>query len=428
MIDNVTRNVAGLTLAATFFLFASGARGATICVDPKTAACLPTIGAAVTAAQAGDTIQVQAGTYHEDVTITKRLALIGSDQGTTYIDATGLANGIFVNGMGTTNGVFGVTISGFTVENANFEGILLVNATGATVWGNKIVNNNKSLNLAEMTCPGQPEFETNEDLDCGEGIHLIGVDHSTIARNDVENNSGGILISDETGPTYRNVITGNLVANNPYDCGITLASHGPAPSTGASLPFGVYDNTISQNQVTSNGILLPGAGAGVGIFAPFPGTRNSGNVVVGNQLSYNGLPGITMHNHAASPGAPAVNMNDNQFIANVITRNGADSLDAATPGPTGINIFSVAPVTGTVVSQNTVGQEAVDFAFNVPSGTVEAHLNNFQDIAVGVANLGTGTINATQNFWNCAAGPNTFGCGTTSGPNILTAPALTRPF
>jgi parallel beta-helix repeat protein len=275
-------------------------------------------------------------------------------------------------------------------------------------------------------CPGTPPFETNEDDDCGEGIHLMGVDNSTIAKNDVENNSGGILISDETGPSFHNLITGNYVANNPYDCGITLASHGPAPSTGAALPFGVFNNTISQNTSTGNGLLVPGAGAGIGIFAPFPGTRNSGNVVIGNQVSYNGLPGVTMHNHAG--GGPPVNMNDNMIVGNVITRNAADQADAATPGPTGINIFSMVPVTGTVVSQNQINQEAVDFVFNVPSGNVEVHLNDFNDTAIGVDNLGSGTVNATQNWWNCAAGPNTFGCGTAVGASVKTAPALTHPF
>jgi parallel beta-helix repeat protein len=302
----------------------------------------------------------------------------------------------------------------------------VANASDVTIWGNQVLSNNKSLNIAGMTCPGLPAFETNEDDDCGEGIHLIAVDHSTVAQNDVELNSGGILITDETGPTFENLITGNTVRNNPFDCGITLASHPPAPSTGAALPFGIYNNTISQNQSTGNGTQVPGAGAGIGIFAPFPGTRNSGNVIIGNTLTYNGLPGVTMHNHAASPMAPPVNMNDNVVVGNTIIRNGSDTEDAATSGPTGINIFSVAPVTGTVISQNQVGQEALDFVFNAP-GSVNVHLNNFTD-AIGIENLGSGTINATQNWWNCVAGPNTFGCATVVGPGIVFSPVLTRPF
>jgi parallel beta-helix repeat protein len=42
------------------------------------------------------------------------------------------------------------------------------------------------------SCPKIPEFETNEGFDCGEGIHLSGVDHSTIAGNTVDKNAGGV--------------------------------------------------------------------------------------------------------------------------------------------------------------------------------------------------------------------------------------------
>jgi parallel beta-helix repeat protein len=423
------RSAFGLVIATAI---CQPAWGATLCVNPKTPlSCFATIGAAVSAAAAGDTIKVSSGTYKEDVVITKTLFLIGADEGTTIIDATGKANGIFVNGMSAAPnpGIAEVGISGFTVKNANFEGILVANATTTTIWGNHVTTNNKSLVISStLDCPGLPMFETNEDDDCGEGIHLMGVDHSTVADNQVDQNSGGILLTDETGPNHDNIISGNTVVNNPYDCGITLASHGRSPSLPMGLPFGLYHNTISKNQSSNNGALVPGAGAGVGIFAPFPGTTNSGNVVVGNTLTYNGLPGVTMHNHAASPMAPPVNMNDNMIIGNTITRNGTDTLDAATPGPTGINIFSVAPITGTVISQNTIGQEAVDVAFSGP-GSLDVHLNDFDDNGIGVDNLGTaGTINATQNWWNCVAGPGTFGCVTVAGTGVTSTAWLIRPF
>ena len=37
--------------------------------------------------------------------------------------------------------------------------------------------------------------------DCGEGIHLMSVADSTVAGNYVTGNSGGILLTDEFGPT-----------------------------------------------------------------------------------------------------------------------------------------------------------------------------------------------------------------------------------
>ena len=72
--------------------------------------------------------------------ISKSLSLISESPLNATIDATGLANGIWVNGMSTapSPGVSGVVISGFKVRNANFEGILLTNATDVTLVGNEI--------------------------------------------------------------------------------------------------------------------------------------------------------------------------------------------------------------------------------------------------------------------------------------------------
>ena len=151
--------------------------------------------------------------------------------------------------------------------------------------------------------------------------------------------------------------------------------------------------------------------------------------MIDNDLHDNGLPGVTMHNHAAAPApAPPVNMNDNMIIGNRIRGNGQDTEDAATSGPTGINVFSVAPVSGTVVSQNTIRDESIAIAFNAPSGQVSAHLNNLDINGTGVDNIGTGLVNATYNWWNCAAGPGTKGCATIVQPGVVFSPWLTSPF
>ncbi len=410
----------------------SSLSAATLCVNASgKAGCMNTISAAVAMALPGDTIQVAQGTYNEQVVITIPLSLVAMNQALPVIDATGLGNGIFIDGMAAAPnaGVSDVVISGFEVRNANFEGILVANASDVTLVGNHVHDNNRALEISSATCTGIPAFETNEGEDCGEGIHLMSTDHTSVISNDVENNSGGILISDETGPSHENLITGNTVHDNPYDCGITLASHGAAQSiVGVHLPFGVTNNTIADNVSSHNGYQHPGAGAGVGIFAPFPGTTNAGNVVIHNTITNNGLPGVTMHNHAAFHHAPPVNLNDNVIVGNRISGNAADTQDAATPGPTGINIYSVAPVWGTVVSQNIIDQEAVDVAFKAPAGQVNAHFNNFDKMAIGVDNLGTGTVNATENWWNCPAGPGANGCATAAGTGVTVMPWLTSPF
>jgi len=104
------------------------AAGATLCVNKKpSAGCFTTSSAAVASAPAGDVIQVSPGTYHEDVVIGKAVSLIGASQSHTIIDASGLANRIYVDGLDNP-GLSNVFVSGFQVQKANFEGILLTNA------------------------------------------------------------------------------------------------------------------------------------------------------------------------------------------------------------------------------------------------------------------------------------------------------------
>jgi len=392
----------------------------TLCVNQSgNGGCYSTINAAVAHAAPHDTIRVARGTYAEDVVIGKPLSLIGDDHNKTIIDATGLSNGIYIDGIDNA-GLREVVVNGFTVTNANFEGILIANAAYVTIVGNNVVANDRNLNFASATCPGLPAFETSEGEDCGEGIHLSGVHHATISNNSVMHNSGGILLSDDTGTTHHNLISGNVVEDNALDCGITLASHPPATLTGSAAPLGVFRNTISQNFSTRNG--LQGGGAGIGIFDSVPGARNYANVVIGNTSTDNGLPGIAMHSHT-----PGQDLNNNVIVGNRISGNGPDTEDAATPGPTGINVFGVSPVRGTIISQNIISDETVDLAVNTPA-YLDVHLNDFFGRKIGVANLGTGSVDATENWWGCAQGPSGWGCATISGPNVLFEPWLTSPF
>ena len=423
-----------LVFAASAALIAAtstAAVAANLCVDPKgPPGCYKTIGAAVAVASPGDVIYVAAGVYKEDVVIGKSLSLIGAGETTTTIYAAGLANGVYIDGRDH-SGLNNVVVTGFTVENAQYEGILVTNASSVTIWGNHVRKNDLSLSIATTACVGQPDWETDEGFDCGEGIHLTGANHSTVANNIVESNAGGILLSDDTGATYGNVVSGNLATDNPYDCGIVLASHPPGPNSTARHN-GVFQNTIIGNTSTRNGFQVPGAGAGVGIFADGTGVGTvSNNVISYNILTNNGLPGVAFHSHVGpGSGAPADNLNGNVIVGNQISGNGADLFDTATPGPTGINInagFGGTPIVGTVISENKIWNEAQDVAVNTP-GHVDLHLNNLLGSGMGVDNLGKGTINANENYWGCAGGPSVTGCSTVSGTGVTWPAWLTSPF
>lgn len=276
----------------------------------------PTIGAAVSAAANGATIIVCPGTYPGGVVVSKTLSVVGL--GHPVINATGDNNGVQVLASGS-------KIQGLTVENATGEGILVGLAQTAvshvTVRGNTVKHNDRGNPTgAVITTSSYPECNTVQGVpgDCGEGIHLANAFDSTVVGNTVTANSGGILLSDDTGPTHGNLVESNDVYGNVLDCGITIAGHVPA------AVGGVYDNKILGNRVTGNGVAGQGAGVLLATEVPGNGTPGTGgavydNLVQGNYLAGNGLGGVTVHSHALDE-----NLNGNTITGNVIGTNNLD--------------------------------------------------------------------------------------------------------
>ena len=171
-----------------------------------TGGCYAKIQLAVDAAAANDVINVAAGTYAEGVVIGKALSLIGAGAGQSFINATNQPNGILADGLNNP-GLHDVTIAGFIVENALYEGVLLLNTTGVTVRDDHIVNNDKEgPNTSGTACVGQPDYETDESFDCGGGLHLLGAVDSFVSGNAVSGNADGIVITDETREAHHNAI------------------------------------------------------------------------------------------------------------------------------------------------------------------------------------------------------------------------------
>ena len=167
--------------------------------------------------------------------------------------------------------------------------------------------------------------------------------------------------------------------NNTLDCGITIPSHPRDPHLPAGPPFGIYHNTIAANESTGNGI--NGVGAGIGMFGFLPGARVSDNLIAGNRIIGNGLPGVAMHGHSGLE-----ILNNNVIMGNYISGNGADGEDAATPGPSGINVYGAGAITGTVIQQNVIKDEADDIVAHT-AAEVDVHQNNLNGGGAGVANL-----------------------------------------
>ena len=315
---------AGAKPKATGTLYVAPLRGRAKLPAVCTTAKFSNINAAIKAAAVGDTVTVCPGTYRGSASMTVKTAAgsITISSGAlietrihlagmpgAIINAEGLVNGITIFGPGAA----GATVRGFTAEDAIGEGILAAGTGGVTIANNTVVHNDNGT-------PKSPwpfcAASGNVPGDCGEGLGVLTTSNSKILDNTIEFNSGGILMSDELGPTSYNTIEGNLVEDNESDCGITIvglnakgvnAKGVPQPSAG-----GVFGNVVKANVVISNGT----TGEGGGILLAGPASYN--NTISDNEIAGNGLAGVTIHEH----GVDALNgdvISGNWFGTNDIT-------------------------------------------------------------------------------------------------------------
>jgi len=158
----------------------------------------PTIQEAINNATNGDTIQVNPGTYHENIIINKTLTLIGKNKTTTTINANKNGHAIQI----TANNI---TITGFTIKNSSQNQL----STGAAVLLNSVINTKITNNII-----------TNNQ----HGISLQNSNNTLIVGNTIKNNVIGIQIAQNSG---NNTLYHNNLINNTQQTQIetTLINH-----------------------------------------------------------------------------------------------------------------------------------------------------------------------------------------------------------
>jgi nitrous oxidase accessory protein NosD len=356
----------------TLFAAASGSGSACTASKPCSLAT------AIKRAPAQATVHVAKGLYRGGYVIDKALHLVAD--GRVVIDASTSADGTGIHIVGP--GGSGSVVQGFIVEKAPHEGILVGTApapnavpapvTNVTLRDNEVLSNNTERGKPDAT--GECKAAPPAPADCGGGVHLIWVSNSLVENNVVAYNSDGILLTDEFGPTSHNIVRNNRTLNNLWECGIVLAGHNPNGADPSKA--GVFDNTIENNLARNNGVKTTGAGILLGGGAP--GSAVYDNTIRGNTVDRNGHSGITIHQHLVG------NLSGNVIENNVVGVNnslGDDDFAAATDmQTTGILVASGAPpqaqlppfllpspITGTVITGNTINGDAVGiWTLNTP--------------------------------------------------------------
>jgi hypothetical protein len=370
-----------------------------------------TIQAAVNAASAGATINVDAGTYTEQVTINKQLTLRGAQAG---IDArsssrTGTGESI-LTGVKVTGGVTwavkitasNVTLDGFTVQGETVQstdtsaGVIIAPGVSGTRFLDNIVQNNVAgLYLANNSATNAAVIQFNVFKN----------------NNNAGSNGGRGIYTDGTvsGGNLTNVtIDSNLFQNNRGSSGTTgleSAVAFEAQTAGKQSNFRITNNTF-----TNNGKSL--------LFFNTTGVIIEGNTASGAADWYSGSFRFEGNNHNVTIEYNNIINNPGPGVA--VDANGV-------PGDNSGFVVSYNNITGN--GTNYSKPLGVVFNQSVYDGTFDAR-NNWWGNASGPSGDGPGTGNAVYgnaykaNSWNFAPGGAELFSPWSTSANPTTVPSL----
>ena len=178
-----------------------------------------TIQHGITAIDAGGVIYVYNGIYYENISINKRIELLGEDKDSTIIDGQNLNDVINISNDS-------ISISGFNIINSLDYGIK-INSNANSVIGNN--------------------FSSHEE----EAIYLFMVESNHIAENNFNDNSGGIKLdqsnhnSIENNAFYHGSLNLYLSCNYNEISGNTIQNYGRLELSGS------FYNIIIENVLSS---------------------------------------------------------------------------------------------------------------------------------------------------------------------------------
>jgi predicted outer membrane repeat protein len=220
----------------------------------KATACA-TIGHAISLAGSGDTIQIAAATYQENLSIPFNLTLNGAKAATTIIDGTNSLN-VFTVGAG-----ISLTLSNLTIEKGvgyaggggvDNSGTLTVNNSlfylNTALSGGAILNTGTA-NISKTSFSGNSPYFFGHSASCGaiDNRSAMTITDSTLDTNYAQNNftSGGAICNGGTLTINYSTLSNNSSGGNNAGYGGAIFNYAGTLT--------VTNSTFAGNSATTSG-------------------------------------------------------------------------------------------------------------------------------------------------------------------------------
>ncbi len=374
----------------------------------------------------GDAIQVSAGTYTEQLVITKCVSIIGAGEASTFIQSPAALAPTTIPGIPNIYSIVEARSGAYVnMSDLTVQGPVPFYTTAgpfaSSTYGIFVAENaTLEMDNARVTAIHKPSGI--DGVQNGNAVQAGRMAYNQIGSLDFDNvtidtyQKTGVLV-DRTGSSA-------IIANSTIS-GIgptaVIGMNGIQVSRGASAT--ITDSTISGHEYTPNTVSSTG-------ILPF----NSTNVTAtGNTFNGNDV-GIYHFTSPAPMSLSALNISTNTFTNNP---DAGIIFDAVTPTITdnfisgsnwGIGAF---PVNGQTiqtsrnsisapVGANSVGIYVDDYDTGSPTttATINANFTRITGHTAGIQNDSGSAVNAVNNFWGCNTGPGGVGCDTVAGTGL----------
>ncbi|NLY61524.1 MAG: hypothetical protein GX054_08495 [Clostridiales bacterium] len=371
----------------------------------------------IDAASPGSTVFVPAGVYNEQITIDKPLTLRPEQGANVTIDGTGLAQGVPVISILSSN----VTIRDLIIQNGPFHGIQVGNASATNLSDILIIDN-------------QITGHANA------GIITSHAASMTISNNTIENNGSGTGFN-RAGivlyPHGQTSILNNIIIDNNIDgifargsdSGLSIVSNiiENHSNSGITLAWDQKNTTVSFNYITNCGTGNYDEQGGIVIVQSMAET-------IQNNIIHNCKPYGIFWGWVPATGVPPSQI---LISSNQITNSLLDAIYLFSQGPGGFippDPFPLEPLiqNNSLLNNGRSGVYISNFYYYGPgNANPTINYNNLAGNEWGVFNATILIVNAINNWWGTNKGPynptlNPSGTGDPVSNNVDFIPWLTQ--